>query len=254
MMSKLEELISLIDADIGWRKKELSNIMLMHNDDNSKLMIKTLILFVYSHWEGCIKNICTLYLEYVSNQSVNVSKLTDNFKAIFLKGRISEMINSSETLTLSNELSFMKSLEESFEKKFHIKKKEKVDTKNKSILNTQSNLKYKVFESFLEIVGVGRRDCLSTKEAYIDEKLLQNRNKIAHGNKVDDREYNEIDLDIETIKKIKTLVFSIIDFLSNDIKYYAENEFYLACKTEERNNYNQNSNKLLEQILKEIGL
>ena len=64
----------------------------------------------------------------------------------------------------------------------------------------------------------------------------------------------KIDLDIETIKKIKTLVFSIIDFLSNDIKYYAENEFYLACKTEERNNYNQNSNKLLEQILKEIGL
>ena len=251
-MSKLEELIGNIDKDVVWRKKEVSTILLMENNENTGLIVKMNILFIYSHWEGCIKNICQLYLEYVSTMKVELSKLTDNFKAIYLKGKIGEIIKSSESLTMSNELSFMESLDNRLCKKFRLKKKD--DAKDKSILDTQSNLKYKIFESFLKITGVGEKSCLLTKQTYIDEKLLSNRNKIAHGNKVEDGEYNEIDLNIVSVKKLKKLIFLVIDSLATDIKHYAENEFFLACNEAERKTYNQLSNKKLEKELNKIEL
>ncbi len=44
-----------IDSDIAWRKKEVSNVILMHSEENSELIVKLSVLLIYSHWEGCVK-------------------------------------------------------------------------------------------------------------------------------------------------------------------------------------------------------
>ena len=236
-MKDLNKFIASVDSDIAWRKKEISNIILMHNENNSELIVKASVLFIYSHWEGCVKSLCKLYLGYVSNLSIKISDLTDNYKAIKLKGKIKQMVDSSESLTMTNELSFIKSINNYSADIFS-------DT-DKSIINTKSNLNYKIFVSLLKIIGLVEKDCLLTKEVYIDEKLLQNRNKIAHGNKIDSFN-DEFDLDIESIKKTKDLIFSIIDSLASDLKFYAENEYYLSANEGKIEEYNESSNNDLE--------
>lgn len=223
----------------------------MHNEDNSELIVKSSVLLIYSHWEGCVKNLCKLYLGYVSGLSISISELTDNYKAIALKGKIKQMVGSSESLTMSNELSFIRSVDEGSEDKFKVGGKFNKRDKDKSIIDTQGNLSYEIFESFLKIVGIGKKSCLMTKKTYINEKLLQNRNKIAHGNKIDSFN-NELDLDIESIKLIKNLIFSIIDSLAIDLKYYAENQYYLSSKKAEIIEYNVRSNDNLKSVIDEI--
>ncbi len=161
------------------------------------------------------------------------------------------MVNSSESLTMSNELSFIRSVDEGSEDKFKVANKFKKRDEDKTIINTQNNLSYEIFESFLKIVGIGEKNCLITKKIYINEKLLNNRNKIAHGNKIDSFN-NELDLDIESIKLIKNLIFSIIDSLASDLKYYAENQYYLSNNQAEESEYNVHSNNNLESVIAEI--
>ncbi len=252
-MGKLDKLILSIDGDIAWRKKEVSKIILMHSEENSDVVVKSSVLLIYSHWEGCVKNLCKLYLSYVSSLSIGISELTDNYKAISLKGKIKQMVDSSESLTMSNELSFIRSVDEGSEDKFNVSSRFSRSDKDKSIINTEDNLNHKIFESLVNIVGVGEKSCLVTKKAYIDEKLLSNRNKIAHGNKVDGFT-DEFDLDIGSIKSIKNLVFSVIDSLAADLKYYAENQYYLSCKNPEKDEYNIHSNRSLESEIAEIAI
>lgn len=249
-MKKLEDLIETIDGDIAWRKKEVSSIILMHNEKNSELIVKLSVLLLYSHWEGCVKNLCKLYLGYVSNLSIKLPELTDNFKAITLKGRLRKINESNNQLNIANELKFIRSIDEISEKRFKFKNK---SGNGKNIINTKSNLKYEIFKSFIEILGIGEKSCLATKKIYIDEKLLNNRNKIAHGNKVNNCD-DEFDLNIESIKSLKNLIFSILDSLASDLKSYAEEKYYLSSRKTETDKYDVLSNKDLESEIKNITI
>jgi hypothetical protein len=248
-MGELDKFIASVDSDIAWRKIEVSKIIAMHNEQNSELVVKSSVLLTYSHWEGCVKNLCKLYLGYVSNLSLDLSELTDNYKAIALKGNIKQMIGSSETLTMANELAFIASMDSEARGKFSLKSSFKKSDKDKSIINTKGNLSYQIFDLFLKIVGVDERACLHTKKFVIDERLLKNRNKIAHGNRIDSKHADEFDLEIESVKAIKSVVFSIIDSLSADLKYYAENKYYLVCNRVIAKEYNIQSNDKLESQL-----
>jgi len=171
-MRDLDKFISSVDEDVAWRKKEAANIILMDNESNSELIVKLSLLLLYSHWEGCVKNLCKLYLSYVSDLSINLADLTENYKAIALKGEIKKMFNSRDSLTMTSELSFIKFLDGADQKIFKVSNNFSKSDKDKSIINTKSNLNYKVFTSFLEIIGIGRKECLQTQEQYIDVKLL----------------------------------------------------------------------------------
>jgi len=252
-MRDLGKLISSVDEDIAWRKKEVAKIISMDNESDSELIVKLSLLLLYSHWEGCVKNLCKLYLSYVSDLSINLSDLTENYKAIALKGKIKEMFNSRDSLTMTSELSFIKFLDGADQEIFKVSNNFSKSDKDTSIINTKSNLNYKVFTSFLEIIGIGRKECLQTQEQYIDVKLLGNRNKIAHGNKIQayDRDF---DMNIESVKKIKALIFSIINSLASDIKYYAENQCFLSKNFSKIQEFNNASNEELKKTIRDLEL
>lgn len=251
-MKNLDLFTDAIELDIGWRKKELSNLLLMYNDSNKEIVIKASILLLYSHWEGYIKNICKLYLEFVSSQSLKLVELNDNFKAISLKGRISEVYKSSSTLTMKNELNFLELIKDDSNKTFKLKinfKKEK----DKSIINTEDNLSFGVFTSFQDIIGIGEKECLKTKKMYIDNKLLNSRNKIAHGSKID-KDDNEIDLSVSSFKILKRLVLTIMSSMGDDVKAYAEAQFYLEKNNSKSEEFNMKSNNVLKRTLNDMEI
>lgn len=252
-MKKVDDFIKLVDADVSWRKKEISNMILLHDDDNSAIVIKSSLLLLYSHWEGCVKNLCKLYLVHISELKLHISDLTENYKAIAYKGKVKETLQSKDSLTLINEMNLINYIAESHKKKFKVKPGFKSSDKDKTIIDTQDNLNHKVFESFLKIIGVGDKKCLHTKTMYFDEKLLGNRNKIAHGNKVDESP-DEFDLNISVLKNLKSLVFAVIDNLAIDVKSYVENDYYLAKNKLLAEKYNEKSNSSLETVIKKLSL
>jgi hypothetical protein len=226
-MSLTDKLIQKIEADLGWRKKEVSNLLLLETQQNSLLIIKSTLLLLYSHWEGYVKNASKTYLEYVSDKKLNINLLTDNFKAITLKGLIKEVEKSSATLTMSNELNFINNYNGIQNKIFSVKKGLSSQEKDKSIINTNDNLSLKVFISILRIVGIDYEDSVDTKSIFIDEKLLESRNKVAHGNRIKrlDAEFN---LTIDDLKEVKEVVFFLMDSFHDDLIYFAENKLYLS--------------------------
>lgn len=247
-MGQLKELIEKIEADLGWRKKEVSNLLLLETDDNQLVIIKSTLLLLYSHWEGFIKNACKAYLEYISNKKINLNDLTDNFKAIALKGLIQEVHKSSDTMTLSNELSFLEKVSGNSTKLFSVKKGFSSLEKDKSIINTKDNLSLNVFKSILRIIGIDYSDSVDTKGIFIDEKLLGSRNKVAHGNKIEkvDSEFN---LSIDDLKEVKDVVFFLMDSVSDDLIYFAENELYFTSNIGITNKYLQQKTEKIRDYL-----
>tara|TARA_Y100000994_G_scaffold152481_1_gene124871 strand:+ start:591 stop:992 length:402 start_codon:yes stop_codon:yes gene_type:complete len=121
-MNKNFALIDKLEADLGWRKKEITNLLLLENEKNRHIIFKSALLLLYSHWEGFVKNASKAYLEYVSSKKINIEMLTDNFKAIALKGLMREVTKSSESLTLINELKFIKKVNGEKYTPFSVKK------------------------------------------------------------------------------------------------------------------------------------
>lgn len=109
-MAKLtvESFVDLINEDLLWRKKEISDLLFLHNNENSLLILKSAILLMYSHWEGYVKNISKQYIILISDLDLELNKLGFNFEAIDIKGDIRECFKSSDSLNLINEINFLK--------------------------------------------------------------------------------------------------------------------------------------------------
>ena len=245
---ELTEFTNKLDEDFAWRKKELSNLLLLANSDNENLIVKSMILMIYSHWEGFVKNTCKLYLKYVSDLEKNLSDLSLNFEAIAIKSKIKSLASSMDSPTLTNELALLDAIYGVDQLKFTIDKSILRD-KEKSIINTQSNLKFDIFSSFLKITGIGDRNCIRSKKHYIDSVLLNNRNIIAHGSKINGETFN---VSLSDIKNLRDTMFFIMECLSDDLQHYAENELYLYKHEHIRLKYNTKSNERLEKKLSSI--
>ncbi|MFT6987806.1 MAG: hypothetical protein ACJAT7_003668 [Psychromonas sp.] len=221
----LDKLIQHLDSDLSWRKKEITKLMFLHNNDNNLIIVKSSILLLYSHWEGYIKNACKQYLIHISDKNIKLKLLTKNFEAINLKGMVNEVYKSNGALTLINEISLINKIHSSHNKKFKVPS-DIIEEKNKEFINTKDNLNLKILNSFLEIVGIGTVSMIETREKYIDEELLNQRNAIGHGTKVDPDSIG-FNLDIENIKTLKEFIFLLMDHVKDELQHYAENKFYL---------------------------
>lgn len=65
----IDQFEDYIDDDLAWRKLEISQLFMILNTVESKEIIgKSMILLLYAHWEGFIKNSSKCYLKYVSDK------------------------------------------------------------------------------------------------------------------------------------------------------------------------------------------
>ncbi|MEC6814651.1 MAE_28990/MAE_18760 family HEPN-like nuclease [Photobacterium toruni] len=231
-MNNLDNFLNHLEDDLSWRKQELTMLILSHSEVNAFILNKSLILMIYSHWEGYIKNSCKQYLLYVSQKKIQTNLLTSNFKAIMVKGHVNEVINSNNTLTLGNEISLLDKINGNMYKKFNIPKSI-LSEKDKTFINTHDNLNYKTLKSFCEIVGIGSVDFIESKEKYINETLLAQRNAISHGNKIDP-ESVAFNLNRDNILRLRDLIFLIMDHIKDELSIFAENEFYLQKNEDEK--------------------
>ena len=193
-----DELQDVIDNEMAWRKKELTAIKV--NISSSRKFAKDTALrsgiaLLYAHWEGAIKNIAHFYLVYVSNLRLPYNKLKPNFLAISIKHDLS-MFETTGKTTLHEKIviSIMR------------KQSENSNIPTKDIIKTSSNLSSDVFIEIMASIGL---DCANYETSYklIDEVLLNMRNKIAHGERLD----QELSLDEARYTEIHDVIFNLIE-------------------------------------------
>lgn len=215
----LNELEEKIDADLAWRKKELTSIRIDVSNSQNKgsseqsKAIRIGIAMLYAHWEGAIKSIAEFYLIYVSGLHLKYSELKTNFLAITIKNDLNEF-GDTKKATVHNKL-----IDNIYSKKDELSR-----IPYKNVIKTDSNLKMDVFKEILATIGIDANPYILKKQ-FIDQRLLGNRTIIAHGERVEQLDGVS---DISEYLELHTIVLDIIDSFACDIKDAANNECYKA--------------------------
>ena len=199
----LNDLQDVIDAEMAWRKRELSAVRSNIVEARSfakDTAIRAGIALLYAHWEGAIKNIATYYLEYVAMLGLPYGQLKPNFLAITLK-------NDLKSFDLSNKTTIHTAIVAEIIQSCSVKSKIPVE----GIVKTNSNLNSEIFIEIMATIGL---DCTNYESSYklIDAVLLEKRNKIAHGERLE-----TIGMDEERYFEIHEKVFALIQLYANQV-------------------------------------
>jgi hypothetical protein len=248
---KYDQFENILDEDLAWRKVEISELLLLAKESEKVTIFKALILLLYAHWEGYLKRSSKLYIKYISEEKVKLSDLSYNFKAVALKEHVSRCIETKDKMTLANEIAFVSSFLKFENKKFKIDVRPDNDFDN-TIIDTESNLKPKVFKNIIEILGLNYKKALEAREHYINSHLLANRNAIGHGSKFNDAIQLDFSLTLKDIEKLKAIVFSIIDSFREELLEYIYNKYYLVSNSAKRSEFETKREEELEKLIASI--
>lgn len=231
-----EKYLGKIDKSIAWRKKEITDIVLFvkSSSNSSELLTRLRIGYVmfYSHWEGMIKNITSIYLEYINQIQIEVKQLEKGLVFLHLKKELrNKSLNNSDSWEqLYNSFHFPTGV-------FYVAPKESITTQN---LNFESFLDFIVYLGLEKLLNVTANEeqnkkSIETKKNLINERLVNLRNKVAHGERGDfdvhtfsiGEEHSEINSFMEIINELNDLMDIFKDAIINKIM---ENSF-LAVST-----------------------
>lgn len=201
-----EELFELLDADIAWRRKELSFIvssLYLAPSNNIETHLRVGVTMLYAHWQGYISNSGNWYINYLKQKKLNYEDVTDNFITLALKQRLKSCGNTSKTIIhyevvniLRNELSNV------------------VDLPHKNGIETTSNLNYDILEDVLFTLGLSHSR-YEIKKNMINITLLESRNKIAHGERYSIGKDEFFILHQEVLEMLEYFRDQIIDAVRN---------------------------------------
>lgn len=178
----------MLENDLTWRtdelrfyKNQLENISVEAQKD---IYRKSLILILYSHYEGFTKIGLGLYVQYINSLHLKISDLNTSLKAAALNN----VFEAYDKIDAKSQY-FKKSLPddkvlhrsarriEFLDKIRHFDEMEAVIPDK--IIDTKSNLSYAILQKNLFQIGLSI-DSLKSYEGHISG-LLQRRNSIAHG-------------------------------------------------------------------------
>lgn len=170
----LDELQDYVDSELAWRKRELTSqrfllLQTKQQDQARTLLLRAGVCMLYAHWEGFAKNVSSAYLYYVGRRGHKIGDLTDNLVAACLRGEIRESGASKKPI---DHTGLVKRVRGGLAEPARFNAEELVDT--------QSNLNSEVLRNLTCLLGVDY-SAFESKSGLLDEKLLKQRNTIAHG-------------------------------------------------------------------------
>lgn len=166
------QFIHAIGDEFSWRHKELMDIRLLTRSSNAvtqRVLIRAGVPLAYAHWEGFIKASSELLLNYVSHQGLQNKELSDAYFTHSVKTHVAQFIGSAKAISATDAACFVRDAAE-----------RKAEIRHKNYVDTASNLSSEVFEQIACSLGVNLEP-YQHLFPYINETILNNRNKIAHG-------------------------------------------------------------------------
>ncbi len=210
-----EMLEEFLQKELAWRKRELSLIGINYasaKNTNKEYFWRSGIVLIYAHWEGFVKKSAQAYLSYIVFKGYKYSQLKNNFLALGIPEQFQgdmavKKFNSYEVI-----VDFMTNRSE-----------DKFLCNLDNAINTQSNLKFEVFNEIVTIIDI-KDDYFDLKKNLIDQQLLNYRNKIAHGEKIERPEREKID-----ILTMKNEILEIIEHFNTKILNSLVTKSYLKA-------------------------
>jgi MAE_28990/MAE_18760-like HEPN len=190
----LENLEQRLSEDLVWRKKELAGLKsLIENRSFSpskqNAVLRSGVAMLYAHWEGYIKTAASSYLEFVSRQQLTYEELAINFVAIAMKAELDKAQSTNKATIYTEVTAFILTQSD-----------QRSAVPYEGIVSTNANLSSTVLREITCLLGLDY-SFYQSKDKIIDEKLLNRRNKIAHGESLpylslDRKEYQELQEEI----------------------------------------------------------
>jgi len=131
-----------------------------------RAILRAAVPIAYAHWEGFVKVAATGYVEYVKGHRLPIAKLQTNFAALALRKTI---LDCGKRPSLHNSL-------------FERLRGELRDIGDlpPDAVDAQDNLRADVFREIVALIGLNYAR-YATKDTFIDRRVCDIRNEIAHG-------------------------------------------------------------------------
>lgn len=167
------DLSAIFDADLIWRRKELSDMKaaIRAADQHAKsALLRAIIAMSYAHWEGYVKQCANRYFEHLTlrrrpfdeyERQIYVNSFLGRLDALH-KGRV----GLKERCQLVNDI--IDGTTGTFARL------------NPDLVDTRSNLNSDVISDICIICGIDSKHFLDHR-TFLDVILLKRRNSIAHG-------------------------------------------------------------------------
>ena len=170
---------------------------------------------LYGHWEAFTKHAAIAYLELVRRQQKPFRELKSNFMAIAVRGTLRSAADAAKSRCASEYLEKFESIVNQFS--------ERVDFSEQAVrdaVSAESNLSSRVLRDVLDTIGIPYDRVFGQKALLIDGSLLENRNRIAHG--------EPVEIDSVTYVQLHNLVVELINHLKDVVLSRARDREYLS--------------------------
>ena len=208
----LDDLSAELDADLAWRKKELSDLKYFidqagHSPSRRRALGRCGITMLYAHWEGFVKLASRHFLEFVAMQRLQNCQLVPALLTLSLRSSVRLSPETRKASELGKVTDF-----------FLTRLSHRAHLPFKVGLDTGSNLSSAVLKEITWCLGVDYAP-FATKEKFIDSRLLGRRNHIAHG--------KGLDVDPDEFDDMRAAVIDMMDGLKTEIENSAAQRTYM---------------------------
>lgn len=210
----VEALDNAIDAEIAWRKQELTTVLKLVQQSSGPAQIANLrsgVLLLYAHWEGWVKAVAQLYVRYVNTKAFSYDALSDAFLGNALKTKMTALDEASAPSIHNQFASFIRS------------ELSGNAAMSESLVRTESNLSSAVFFDILERLGLERREKYALRANMVDKDLVHSRNTIAHG--------QFLRMSPDEFKALRAATMELLELFTDDVRNAASTGLHLATPT-----------------------
>jgi len=202
----------VISGELAWRRRELSELVLAIDGSTGptrQLHLRSGIALLYAHWEGYIRACASYYVEFLDAQRLETGRLRENFVAMAsaFRGKLAAVADSNKIkfrIDLVRELRQSENTQANFPQKL--------------VPSAESNLSFRVLNEFLMALGLDPGPYV-LKKRLIDENLVADRNRIAHG--------QHLAIDVQSFKHLHGEILMLMELYGTQITNSAVQGDYL---------------------------
>lgn len=205
------DLSTILDADLIWRRKELSDIKaaIKSADAASRpVLLRAIIAMSYAHWEGYVRTCANRYFEHLTLRKKPFADFERQIYVNSFLARLDALHHGRVGLEARCQL--VNDILDGASGRFSYV--------NPDLVDTRSNLSTDVVTDICTICGVDSSHFAGNR-TFIDVILLKRRNAIAHGQ----QEFIQPDEIDDLVAKILALMSAFRNLLENKVytKAYA---------------------------------
>lgn len=188
------ELEDAIDHETAWRKRELTTILFTAQHERASkrpTALRAGVALLYAHWEGWIKRVASMYIDFVAQQKLSYQELSEPFLGLALKHKMVTQLAETDTARMHVEFACFVREEMASRARFQ----------SKGLVKTEANVSSSVLREIVTRLGLDFQP-YEMQAKLIDQRMLKRRNNVAHG------EYLDLDLD-----EFETLHVEVVEML-----------------------------------------